>query len=190
MPSGRTHDRITLWCLPWIIGLSYLLTGNGELTLIAASGFLFSGLMFGPDLDIYSRQFQRWGKLSIIWLPYQKCLRHRSLFSHGFLLGTVVRLIYLLTLILLIAIPAVAITQLFLGFDWNWHIFVQKVIYSVKGEYSQEVIALFVGLELGAMSHSISDWLGSAYKRMNQAKRKNKGKKSGKSPPKKPKNRL
>jgi uncharacterized metal-binding protein len=31
--------------------------------------------------------------------------------------------------------------------------------------YSSEFIALFLGLELGAMSHSLSDWTGSAYKR-------------------------
>jgi uncharacterized metal-binding protein len=31
--------------------------------------------------------------------------------------------------------------------------------------YTQELLALIIGLELGAMSHSISDWIGSAYKK-------------------------
>ncbi|MGH2414915.1 MAG: DUF2227 family putative metal-binding protein, partial [Microcystaceae cyanobacterium] len=44
MPSGRTHDRITLWSLPWIGGISLLLTHDGEITLIIAGAFLFSGL--------------------------------------------------------------------------------------------------------------------------------------------------
>ena len=61
MPSGITHDRITLWTLPWIAGIGYGITHNGELTLILAGGFLFSGLMFGPDLDIHSIQYKRWG---------------------------------------------------------------------------------------------------------------------------------
>jgi uncharacterized metal-binding protein len=32
-------------------------------------------------------------------------------------------------------------------------------------DYRAELLALFVGLELGAMSHSLSDWINSAYKR-------------------------
>ncbi|ACK68995.1 conserved hypothetical protein [Gloeothece citriformis PCC 7424] len=177
MPSGRTHDRITLWTLPWIIGLSYLLTRNGELTLLVAGGFLFSGLMFGPDLDIYSRQFQRWGKLRCIWIPYQKYLRHRSLLSHGFLIGTLLRVIYLLALLILLAIPLIAIAQLILGFDWNWRLFAQTSLNSLTGKYLSEAIAVGVGLELGAMSHSLSDWIGSAYKRLNSNKAKNTAKK-------------
>ena len=66
MPSGQIHDRITLWSLPWIVVVSLLVTRNGSLTLILAGGFLFSGLMFGPDLDIHSIQFKRWGILGFI----------------------------------------------------------------------------------------------------------------------------
>ncbi len=35
-------------------------------------------------------------------------------------------------------------------------------------QYDTEYIALFLGLELGAMSHSLSDWGGSAYKRFQK----------------------
>lgn len=72
MPSGRTHDRITLWALPFVTGVAFWQTKSGHLTLLITGGFLFGGLMFGPDLDIYSRQYQRWGFLRFIWLPYQK----------------------------------------------------------------------------------------------------------------------
>jgi uncharacterized metal-binding protein len=34
--------------------------------------------------------------------------------------------------------------------------------------YDTEYVALFLGLELGAMSHSLSDWSGSAYKRFQK----------------------
>ncbi len=75
MPSGQTHDRITLWCLPAIAGCTYLLTqGDSDRTLIVAGAFLFSGLMFGPDLDIYSVQYKRWGYLRWLWIPYQKAI--------------------------------------------------------------------------------------------------------------------
>ncbi len=63
MPSGRTHDRITLWCLPIVAVGTYMLTQQLPWMLIASGGFLFGGLMFGPDLDIHSVQYKRWGIL-------------------------------------------------------------------------------------------------------------------------------
>lgn len=165
MPSGATHDRITLWTLPWITGIAYGLTRNGELTLILSVGFLFSGLMFGPDLDIYSVQFKRWGILQTIWMPYRLFFRHRSIFSHGPIIGTCVRVLYLFVFIALFAIFAVAIAQLFLGFPWNWQEFALTKSRLLANQYPREALALFCGLELGAMSHSISDLIGSHRRR-------------------------
>lgn len=164
MPSGNTHDRITLWSLPAIVAVTILLTGSGEVTLIVAGSFLFSGLMFGPDLDIYSIQFKRWGYLRSIWLPYRKFIRHRSVFSHGIILGTIGRLLYLGSLITFVAIFAIAIAQLIWGFTWNWQTFVIQLFKQIFTVYPQEAIALLVGLELGSLSHSLSDWIVSAYK--------------------------
>lgn len=171
MPSGKTHDRITLWTLPWIVGGTFILTRDGELTLILASAFLFSGLMFGPDLDIYSVQFKRWGILRYLWLPYQKLFRHRSSFSHGFIIGTVIRLFYFLGILLILATFFVAIAQLIFGFEWNWQTFTLNSFNLIKQEYNQEAIALFSGLELGAMSHYLSDLLGSMYTILRGKKR-------------------
>jgi uncharacterized metal-binding protein len=165
MPSGRTHDRITLWSLPWVVAFSYLLARQGELTLIVAGAYLFSALMFGPDLDIYSVQYKRWGILRWIWLPYQGFVSHRSRLSHGLIVGTALRVIYLLVCILLAAIPAVAIAQLMVGFNWNWQHFAFQGIQAITQDYQKEAIALAIGLELGAMSHSLGDWLGSTYKK-------------------------
>lgn len=172
MPSGRTHDRITLWSLPWVGGLSYLLTRSGELTLIVAGSFLFSGLMFGPDLDIYSRQYQRWGVLRWLWLPYRSLLNHRSLLSHGLLVGTGLRLIYLLTVLTPIALLGVAIARFLWGLEWDWWQWAVRARQLVFGEYLPEAIALLVGLELGAISHAGSDWLVSAYKKKKRKKRR------------------
>ncbi len=171
MPSGSTHDRITLWLFPGVVCITYLITSNGELTLLLGGGFFFAGLMFGPDLDIYSIQFKRWGVLRGIWLPYQKLLRHRSWFSHGLIIGTVIRLVYLLLWLFLAGILGIAIAQMFWGFDWNWQDFIISMIKSVKEVYWQNAIALFVGLDLGAMSHSTSDWISSASKKRRKPKR-------------------
>jgi uncharacterized metal-binding protein len=58
----------------------------------------------------------------------------------------------------------VAIAQLFLGFAWNWQNFVRGQLHLLIGEYPREIIALVTGLEISAMSHSISDWIASRRK--------------------------
>lgn len=168
MPSGRTHDRLTYWSLPPIVGGTFWLTREVELTLILAAAFLFSGLMFGPDLDIYSIQFKRWGLLRWVWLPYQKALRHRSLLSHGLIIGTVFRVLYLSIILAVIAFVVVAIAQLIWGFAWNWQQFARATFTAIEKDYRTQTLYLWLGLELGALSHSLSDWISSAY----QARRK------------------
>lgn len=167
MPSGQTHDRITLWSLPAVTGLTLAVTRSSNLALIVSGGFLFSGLMFSPDLDLRSRPFKRWGWLRWIWIPYQKVMRHRSFFSHGLLIGTTLRVLYLAVCFLLLAVFIVGIIQLFRDIAWSWQGLEREVRRSLF-EYRVEWIALFVGLELGALSHSFSDWLGSTYKRFKR----------------------
>ena len=161
MPSGRTHDRITFGLFPLIFGSSYWLTQSWILTAWCAGGFLFSGLMFGPDLDIYSVQYKRWGWLRWLWLPYQKFVPHRSVFSHGFLVGTVIRIIYLLTVGFFLISSSVAIAQLIWGFDWNWQRLVFMELQDIRGQNLWSLIVLLCGLELGAMSHYLSDFISS-----------------------------
>ncbi|MEL6440677.1 MAG: metal-binding protein [Cyanobacteria bacterium J06621_8] len=164
MPSGIIHDRITFWLLPCVAIITYSLTRNGELTLILSGGFLFSGMMFGPDLDIHSLQYKRWGAIRWIWLPYRNMMVHRSILSHGFIIGTLLRLIYLGLIITLLAMMTVAIAQLIWGFPWNWQNFVRDQFNLLVNQYHRETISLLLGLELGAMSHSFSDWISSQNK--------------------------
>ncbi|ELR98429.1 metal-binding protein [Gloeocapsa sp. PCC 73106] len=174
MPSGSTHDRITLWTVPWLVVLGWYLSKNGKLALLLTLGFLFSGLMFGPDLDIYSVQFKRWGKLRFLWLPYQKLIKHRSLLSHGPILGTMIRVIYLLTIITLVGIMTVGIAQLIWGFEWNWGQFRNYLWELASKSQRNSTIAFYLGLELGSFSHSLSDWLVSRAKRRQKKPRNQK----------------
>jgi uncharacterized metal-binding protein len=167
MPSGQTHDRITLWALPLVTGVTFWQTKSGNLTLLVTGGFLFGGLMFGPDLDIYSRHYQRWGFLRFIWLPYQKSLRHRSFLSHGPIIGTTLRVIYLSTLVAILGFLAIVIGEHLWNVQLHWQTLRDNTA-STLINYSTELLALFFGLEIGAMSHSLSDWSGSAYKRMKK----------------------
>ncbi|MDF5737266.1 MULTISPECIES: metal-binding protein [unclassified Nostoc] len=167
MPSGRTHDRITMYTLPFVAGVTFWQTRSSNATLLVAGGFLFGGLMFGPDLDIYSVQFQRWGFLRWIWLPYQKSLRHRSFLSHGPIIGTILRVLYLGCLLAILAIFVLTIAEKLGNLSFTWQDLGGIVGRSLV-DYDTEYIALFLGLELGAMSHSLSDWGGSAYKRFQK----------------------
>jgi uncharacterized metal-binding protein len=182
MPSGRTHDSITLWSLPIVAGITFGLTQSGNLTLLVSGGFLFAGLMFGPDLDIYSQQYKRWGILRWIWLPYRRGLRHRSLISHGAIVGTIGRILYLSVWIVLfvsVGIVSYAIVQQLLGAIPDWQNTVQVSMSAVMQNsliFIQrapiECLALGIGLELGAMSHSLSDWIGSRIRRWNKRRKR------------------
>ncbi|MBM5801763.1 MAG: hypothetical protein FJ077_13230 [Cyanobacteria bacterium K_DeepCast_35m_m2_023] len=98
MASGQQHDRATwllalpfglLWA-PWL-GLAGIAAG--------ALAFLIGGLWLSPDLDTRSNPSRRWGPLRLLWWPYQRLLRHRSLLSHSPFLGSAGRLLYVGTLI-------------------------------------------------------------------------------------------
>lgn len=162
MPSGATHDRITLMSLPIVSGITLLVSRSASITLSLAGSFLFSGLMFGPDLDIYSVQFKRWGILRWIWRPYQKGMRHRSWLSHGPIIGTVLRLLYL-------GGWGVALGGILTGIAianhyplWSWQT-LKAVLQQITHQYLWQGLAILGGLELGALSHTWSDHAVSAW---------------------------
>jgi uncharacterized metal-binding protein len=131
--------------------------------------------MFGPDLDIYSRQYQRWGWLRWIWLPYRKSMSHRSILSHGILIGTLLRVAYIMTLGLWVMVGGQmlwAVVQQWVGQADDWRALfgqwltqgLRSLIWSLEA-HPDLWWAGFVGLELGSLSHTISDVVGSAIKR-------------------------
>lgn len=177
MPSGQTHDRLTLLFLPPIAGMGFLVSGSGALTLLLAGSYLFSGFMFGPDLDIHSVQYKRWGILRWLWLPYRSMIRHRGWLSHGPIVGTLFRLFYFGSFLLLVAIVGLGCLQLFGAIVPDWRAFPERSI-EFCARHPRESIAFLVGLELGAMNHSLGDWIGSAIKRKKRGKTKRSRQKS------------
>jgi len=167
MPSGQTHDRITIWSIPVVASVTLVATGSSNMTLLVLGGFMFGGLMFGPDLDIYSRQFQRWGWFRWIWLPYQKSLRHRSFLSHGPIIGTTLRVVYLIVFVAGTTGLVLLILAIFSNISVNWGDIWAKVRQNIS-TYARELFAWFIGCELGAMSHYLSDWTSSTYKRFQK----------------------
>lgn len=167
MPSGRTHDLITLGLgLPTFLG-AWLLGAGFWGAVVATIAMVFGGLMFGPDLDTNSRQYQRWGVMRWLWWPYRVLMPHRSRFTHGIILGTVVRIIYFLTVT--IALAALLLTGLVYWqagrvdltlLDGN------SIYISLSGLDRRILISALAGLWWGSASHSIVDFLHSTFKQL------------------------
>jgi uncharacterized metal-binding protein len=170
MSSGKTHDRITYISLPLVMVVGWGCLGRIDLTLWLGGSFMFGGLMCGPDLDILSVQSARWGCLQWLWHPYRKAIPHRSLWSHGPIVGTLGRLLYLglwglLGLLLyqwlapLLHWPSLGLGQ------------VGSALYRWSIDHRPQAIAGLVGLELGAMTHYLADGISSTYKRLGAKRR-------------------
>lgn len=169
MPSGKVHDRITFAaaavCAPlwwstappprdWSVGA--MLIGS----------LLFSGLLISPDLDLDSSIYRRWGPLRFIWWPYQKLVKHRSWVSHSYLVGPVLRSVYLLAVVYsLLRVGTWAIRAVW-PLDRNalsrqgLH-----ALLHLPREHPAHFFMLVLGLLLGAALHCVADTVWSNLKR-------------------------
>ena len=129
------------------LGIAVGLVLGWAAALIAAASCLAGGLWLSPDLDTRSNALRRWGALGFLWWPYRLLIPHRSLWSHGPLLGTTARLAVLLTwcLVVSMAVPALSPAVLLTTLQQLMH------------QHPREFIALLVGLEGSAWIHLILD---------------------------------
>lgn len=163
MPSGKTHDLITLLLAAPTFAAAWVLTESVALSVIVTGATLFGGFMFGPDLDILSRQYTRWGVFRFIWFPYRVVFRHRSRWSHGILFGTLIRVFYFAGMLTVIISAAVYLRALFVGGTppgWNevahaW-LSIESSIAGL-GVNRSAVWAVLSGLWWGAASHTLTD---------------------------------
>src|SRR5918992_4573232 len=164
MPSGRTHDAITLILAAPTFVAAWGLTGSLALALLATAAMLFGGFMFGPDLDIQSRQYTRWGVFRFVWLPYKVAFRHRSRLSHGIVLGTLIRVLYFTGALAAITLLAVYLHARFVAGDAMpgatelvsaWHAVAARA--AALGAGRNVLIATFAGLWWGAAIHTFAD---------------------------------
>jgi uncharacterized metal-binding protein len=138
MPSGRTHDLISYILSIFAIPLVLVINGMNLISYILILSFAFSAYMFNGDLDTNSRPYNRWWVFKMIWIPYQLMFTHRSIWTHGFIIGTSIRILYIAI------IPMIFFNLSIIGIIANNYF---------------ECIMLLIGLEIGAMSHTIADKL-------------------------------
>jgi uncharacterized metal-binding protein len=139
MPNGKTHDIITVVATPVIAVASYYLTKNLLTTGIILGCYLFASFMFNGDLDTNSAPYNRWWVFKMIWIPYQLMFHHRSVFTHGLVIGTIVRIAYLAIIPLVI-------------------LYFKHDIGIIKSINMHMAFLVLIGLEAGAAIHTIADY--------------------------------
>jgi uncharacterized metal-binding protein len=169
MPSGKIHDAVTFLLVAPAFAAAWKLTSSVPLATIVCAAFLFGGLMFGPDLDTMSKQYTRWSIFRFLWYPYQAFFAHRSRWSHGLIFGTFLRIVYFMGVLTLSSFVLTAVFTAMSGgnpaslleFAKTWILIGQHVRANV-GDYT--FLSFFVGLWLGAASHTFTDIAGSFIK--------------------------
>jgi uncharacterized metal-binding protein len=119
MPSGVVHTRTTsVAAVALPVFLWYV--GQPLIAITSATLGCMTGLVISPDSDVDNgfigfdtiRRFYgnpvaiAW---RVFWWPYAKIVKHRSFISHSFVIGTLIRLLYItlpiLTIMTLLSIP-------------------------------------------------------------------------------------
>jgi uncharacterized metal-binding protein len=170
MPSGKTHDAITIILAAPTFLAALGATGNPWLACLATVTMLFGGFMFGPDLDIQSRQYTRWGIFRFLWFPYKVIFRHRSRWSHGIIFGTLIRVLYFTGMLALVVSAGVYLRAIlahgpapsFNEIGQAWRAIEDGVRQNV-GEHA--IWVGLAGLWWGAASHTLTDAVWSALRK-------------------------
>ena len=140
MTSGKNHDKSIIYLfLPFSI-IVYTLFNDTALSIHGGISFLIGGLYLSPDLDTQSNCTQRWGIFKIIWLPYRKNITHRSLLSHSPIIGSSIRILYLMS-------P-------FLIFSWEQTL---DFLDFLNINYRRELITSLISIEASNIIHLILD---------------------------------
>jgi uncharacterized metal-binding protein len=139
MPNGKTHDIITFVAAPVVAVATYWLTKDVKTSAIIFICYLFASFMFNGDLDMNSKPYNRWWLLKMIWIPYQLMFHHRSVFTHGLVIGTMIRIAYLATIPLII-------------------LYFKHDLGIVKTINLHLTFLIIIGLEAGAAIHTIADY--------------------------------
>ena len=168
MPGGRAHDKVTFLCsIP--LGIAACSIFGLTMGMIVVVSFVFAGLLFNGDLDhdAGATCYDRWWIFKYLFWLYMKIMPHRSLWSHGPIIGTVGRIVYVLLIVALsLGLYAGAVQLIGLKWDVTTGLPELSVVIAWVTEHRQELIFTFAGLELGSLSHSIADWIDTWRKKL------------------------
>lgn len=162
MPDTATHDIITIVTAAAVVPCAWSLMPGHELgaALVVGGSHVISGLIFSPDLDVDSREYQRWGPLRFMWWPYKELIHHRNWLSHGLVVGPLLRLAYFITAIYLLLWVLLLLIAPFAG--TNPAVVLADVRLSARQLVEEQrplIVAFLLGFITGSAAHTIPDWL-------------------------------
>jgi uncharacterized metal-binding protein len=169
MPSGRTHDLITL--VTGAAGAPAVLnTGLPDMgptnAMVLLGTYLVSGLLFSPDLDLHSAPYRRWRKFRWVWIPYQRLVPHRSWVSHSLLMGPIIRVLYFAGVLSLISLVALGLLNLIVPVDPTGTVLrITDAIATWIAAHPATIGYAVLGFVLGAAAHTLADTVVTAVKR-------------------------
>ena len=170
MPSGKTHDKITVVTAIAAVPVWWWESATKDWAGLAVglTAYFFSGFWLSDDLDTHSIAYKRWGVLRWLWWPYQKLVPHRSWVSHGIGFGPIFRVAYFLVMLwvtmrgvlwglLQVHIPVSrdAVLGSFWGLTTDW-----------TAAHPSWAMCALIGLVLGGVTHSVADAIVSWAKRV------------------------
>lgn len=158
MSNGKTHEKVNIMYLVAIVTivLSFF-AWDWKATLVMVAGYVVGTYWMNPDLDIRSKPYNNWLFLKFIWRPYWK-LGHRSIWTHGYVIGDVIRYLYLFLWFLLVSYLMTFFTPLTVEGNVAW----LKAILIQNQHY---LWIFFIGNALSSAAHIFQDHLSSAFKR-------------------------
>ena len=98
-------------------------------------------------------------------------IKHRSQLSHGPIIGTALRVAYLAGWLSLFAIAIILFLNVLWDAQLTWQT-LKEPFQILFRTHLFEWLAIVVGLELGSISHSLSDAFGTQIARRKQKKRR------------------
>ncbi|WP_175354250.1 metal-binding protein [Bacillus sp. FJAT-27986] len=156
--NGKAHKKINLVFLA--IGIGAVLISSQQYVhgISVIIGYLFGTYWMNPDLDIKSNPYRRWGFLRFMWIPYQK-FKHRSIWTHGYVIGDIIRYLYVMAWIMLGAGAMSILTDVPYGIYIN-HL--EEFVIQHKLSF----LSFIVGNMLSSTAHILTDHASTTFKKV------------------------
>jgi uncharacterized metal-binding protein len=155
MRSGNVHDTINTDALTGYV--AYSVATQQTDWLPTAIGIAVGTLWLSPDLELKSEPYYRFGPCRVLWMPYVKIMPHRSIWSHGMIIGDVIRLLYS---------AALVIPLLFLS------LYFQVIASETIDSWFASLPAFVIGIMVASTIHILLDYSSSWFRPKKRKKRR------------------
>lgn len=162
MPGHKQHETIAFIAAAGL-GTAVGYSSGISYGLALGSGIVIHGLLLSNDLDVRSKPYRRWGVLRFIWWPYKRLIPHRHWLSHAPIVGTSLRILYMVLLLYIVSSPL--------------HRF--GFLFNMSGAFDTSIqyfFTFFIGCVVEGTLHSLADSMSAMKNRVKNWKKNSKKK--------------